>query len=140
MMLDFEFVTPINSNLSFVLTFYIKKKDEYCEIVKYRFNGKAFDSVEEALNIFAGLAGNNFMVNASFGYMLVHTDKAICYDNMLDVIGYAEVKNPGDPFDKYLNVEFFYSDSISVDKIYQLIDENLNIESFKPNVEQLFDF
>lgn len=139
-MLGFEFATPINSNLSFVLTFYIKKKDEYCEVAKFRFNSKAFGSVEKALSLFASLANNNFLINASFGYMLVHTNKVVCDDNISDVVGYAEVKNPGDPFDKYLNVDLYYSDSITVDEIYKVIDEVLDIKSFKSNVKQLFDY
>lgn len=139
-MLDFEFENSINPYRPIVVTFHTEEENEYCEVAKFRFNGKAFGSVEGALSIFAGLVGNNFAIETSFGYMSVRTDEYVYYDDVPGVEGYAEIKNLGSLFDEYLNVELYYPESITVDEIYRLIDEDLDIKSYKPHVEQLFDY
>lgn len=136
-MLTFEFE---NSCPSFVVTFYIEEENDHCEVARFRFNGKAFDSVEAALSLFAGLVGNNFGIETSFGCLSIRTDEYVYYDNVPGVEGYADVKNFGYLFDEYLDVRLYYPESIGVDEIYRLLEEDIDIKSYKPYVEQLFDY
>lgn len=138
-MLDFEFE---NSFDGMTVTFYIEDTEvnDYCEVARFHFNDRAFDSVEEALSLLAGLVGNNFSIETSFGCLSIRTDEYVYYDDVPGVEGYAEIKNFGYLFDEYLDVRLYYPESIGVNEIYRLIDEDLDIKSFKPNIEQLFDF
>lgn len=136
-MLDFEFK---NSCPSFVVTFCIEEENDYNEVARFRFDSKAFGSVEEALSLFAGLVGNNFIIETAFGYMSITTDEYVYYEDISGVIGHAEVKNPGNIFDEYVDVILFYPELVTVDDIYRLLEEDVDIKSFKPHVEQLFDY
>ena len=138
-MLNFEFE---NSFDGMTVTFYIEDSEvnDYCEVARFRFKSKAFDSVEGALSLLAGLVGNNFGIQTSFGCLSIRTDEYIYYDDVPGIEGYAEVKNYGSIFDEYLDVRLYYPESIGVDEIYRLLEEDVDIKSYKPHVEQVFDY
>lgn len=137
-MLEFEFLYTVHPR-PIVVTFYTKEEGEYCDVARFRFNSRAFDSVEHALSIFAGLAGNNFVIETSLGFMSVQTDDYVYYAEVPGVIGHAEIKNLGDYFNEYIDIGLYYPESIGIDEIYRLITEDLDIKSFKFNVDQLSD-
>lgn len=136
-MLDFEFKDFCGE---MVVTFYLENDEETYEVARFRFSYDAFESVEAALDLWAGAVGNHFYLQTAFGYVSIRTDSYVYYDDVEGVEGCAEIENPGDFWKERLHVKLFYPEEIGVDEIYRLIDEDLDLKSFRFRMEQLFDY